>query len=205
MTQDTTQRQYLSWKEHLELKQVLKTMQTTIKCGLCYNIVKYTKEDEHGQELPWCKDCNVYFLPCWTLDENYGCFTVTFKPKTAIEKIKDVNIISTQPEKKKNNKPVQTQDISITRDDPIPNTIQHQNSQENKKKTPIHKNVAGQILKILEENNRHFKTRELVENIQASRQSIMKNLKELTKEGKIRKIKRGTYAIKKIKNDHEVE
>lgn len=178
---------HLTWEEDHKPRQVLKPTRIKVYCIECKSSVKQTKKDIQRREMPWCQGCDTYFLPFWELDKKYGHAILNFVRKTKQEKITDLHVISAIPENKKNDRPGERYEGSE------PN--RHQNNRENKKKAPIHKDVAGQILKILTENKHHFKTGELVQQIQASRQSIMVTLKKLVAKKQIIKIKHGVYAI----------
>ena len=187
-----------NWDEDSKLiQQNLRPMRMKAYCGKCSSVVKQTKKDKQRREMPWCQECDVYFFPYWEFRERDGSFYVNFVPKTAHGRITDLNVISAIPQKrkKKNDRPVERHQRGATYNDPIPNPPQ--NSQENSNKAPEHKDVSGQILKILTENNRHFKTGELVQMIQASRQSVMVTLKKLIAKKQIKKIKHGVYRINK--------
>ena len=193
------QRRHSNWEEERErLQKYIRPTETEIYCGLCYSVVKQKKRDKQRREMPWCQVCDVYFLPYWEFDEKTGTIHVNFMPKTEYEKIKDLKVVSAIPEKQKmkNDSSVERHQKAASDSDTIPNPSK--NRQEDDKQ-PKHKDVAGQILKILTENNRHFKTGELVQQIQVSRQSVMVTLKKLVDKKQIKKIKHGVYAIKKEK------
>lgn len=170
--------------EDEKLMEKIKPISQNIVCGLCNGNVTTTEIDNHKTELPYCQTCSIFFIPCWNIID--GKFVLIFNFKTLHDEFILGNAIPKATEQKqvtasvKKSEPTQTAPIS----------------EQDTTKTK-HPSVREQIITILLDQKGIVQIAEFINNIDASKQSIHKQLNKLIDENIVRQPKRGHYRLKR--------
>lgn len=167
----------------------------TLHCYFCNTLVTTTETDGRSVQLPHCTACGIYYEFQWILQE--GDFGIIILPREYRYQHTEANEIGQQTQATHPH-PEQTSEQQNEQQDEQP----HANPI--RPIAPEHKDVRGQILALMAQRLTPIKTQELLNNINASRQSIMTQINKLIAQGKIRKVQRATYQLIPTQNHRNV-
>ena len=176
----TNKKDYISSAEWQDLEQAGKLQPKVIgiiTCYFCDTTITQQDTDARGIPLPKCTKCDVYYEFQWILQD--GIIGIKTIPRTYHNQQTEPNAIKHPPE-------------------------QEHTPQTADTKAPQHKDVKGQIIALMAQKQTPIKTKELLNNINASRQSIMTQINQLIAHGKIRKVQRATYQLIPQQNNPNV-
>lgn len=194
--------EYITSEQNSILREelIIIRIETQFKCGLCKELVKKTHRNIFGNETPYCPNCGVCFVPCWSLRRD-GTYISELKAVTKEESDalpRDWNIIQ-----KGNPTDLRTSETPTTQVEPNPDretTPQPKNSGVAHPKASNwnqKKDVRGQILHIFNQKKGIVQTHELYKQIDAAERSIRTALNKLVNKGLVIKVKHGHYQLNK--------
>ena len=163
----------------------------TLHCYFCNTLVNTTETDGRSVQLPHCTACGIYYEFQWILQE--GHFGIIILPREYRYQHTETNEIAQQ-----------TQATHPQPEQPSEQQDEQPHTQPISPIAPQHKDVRGQIIALMQQRLTPIKTAELLENINASRQSIMTQINQLIAHGKIRKVQRATYQLIPQQNNQNV-
>lgn len=179
-----------------ELKDKNPLIRKPLICGLCNDHVRSIDSDIEGIELPFCPNCDIYFVPHWELLPRSGmiCFEIT--PKTV--NVKNSQILQTTA--KGDVSPIQTlpksgQSFPEEGEEHTPDTTSEEEPPLLETENP--KSVREQIIDILNQEDDIVQTSEFLVEIDASKQAILKALRKLVEDKIVQRVKKGHYRLNK--------
>ena len=143
-----------------------------ITCPFCEGGITI-KEDARGVSTPFCRACGVFLALVWRVTDN-GCLRVRLNPKS--EQTSD------ELEAGSEETPI-LRDAEPEYETPVP--IQ----------APEHKDVAGQLMSFMTERESPATTRELLDALDCTRESLNKAAGKLMAAGQLQRVKRGIYEL----------